>query len=172
MSVAANETVNYSTYIPYYGPWLAVDGNRTRTVAILDSTCTFSTPEEKPWWLVDLNAVFAVISVNLTSPDESLYNIVDSGFFHDLEVRIGNKGYDRYDSSWIRRNAVCYSYNGSGDAFLMKTCSPLPITGRFVTVQIVSNCNGKENCTDTSFFQMSYNTLALCEVDVYGILLL
>ncbi|XP_015785240.1 uncharacterized protein LOC107362652 [Tetranychus urticae] len=139
----------------------AVDGSQnieTFKLPYLSQTKDGNEADSFPWWQVDLKREYIVSMVkilNRKNPADRL---------HDFEVRVGHKSITTdYNNVQFNSNGLCGGHKGAGiESGQMVTikCEPCPLAGRFVTIQIVKNC---DDCREKD-----KNILNLAEVEVYG----
>ncbi|XP_052694448.1 fucolectin-like [Crassostrea angulata] len=130
-----------STHLSY-GAEYAVDGNRGTN--ILKDKCAHTYKDDtNPWWRVDLQAVYSIISVRILNRGIDEYG--DFSFrLRDVTVTVGLTESDV--------NTPCGFFAGPGtlSQLVVIDCPTLP-QGRFVKISKTTRA------------------LTLCEVDVFGV---
>ncbi|XP_065921264.1 uncharacterized protein [Magallana gigas] len=128
-----------STYLEYNASY-AVDGNRG-TNNVVDKCTNTADSDINPWWMVDLQAVYSIISVRILNRGKDQY--ADVSFrLQDVTVTVGLTESDV--------NTTCGFFAGPGTAsqLVVIDCPTLP-RGRFVQISKTTQY------------------LTLCEVDVF-----
>nr|XP_034315263.1 uncharacterized protein LOC117685102 [Crassostrea gigas] len=131
-----------STKLDYNASY-AVDGNRGTEFGV--DMCTVTADgDTRPWWRVDLKAVYSITSVRILNRGIDKYNTDLSFKLRDVTVTVGLTESDI--------NTPCGVFAGPGTASqLVVIDCPISTQGRFVKVSKTTE------------------TLTLCEVDVFGV---
>ncbi|XP_053496933.1 fucolectin-like, partial [Ictalurus furcatus] len=139
VNVALGGIATQSSVYNYYPAYFAIDGNRESNAYLL--SCTHTNYEYKPWWRVDLLAVYDISNVIVTNRGDSSPQRIDGA-----EIRIGNSLVNNGNNN--PRCVVISSIPAGASANY--TCK---MSGRYVNI-IIPNVS---------------QILTLCEVEVYGV---
>nr|XP_034317190.1 neurogenic locus notch homolog protein 2-like [Crassostrea gigas] len=141
-NIALRKLAEQSSTFKDYNASYAVDGNRGTNHLVHKCTAT-ADGDTNPWWRVDLQAVYSIISVRILNRGKDQY--ADVSFrLQDVSVTVGLTESDV--------NNVCGFFAGPGtlSQLVVIDCPTLP-RGRFVKISKTTE------------------TLTLCEVDVFGV---
>ncbi|XP_065930024.1 fucolectin-like isoform X2 [Magallana gigas] len=141
--IAVGKPAQQSSTFPPNEAERAVDGNRNTD--ILQNSCshTADSPEQNPWWRVDLRAVYYIVSVRMLNRGMDEHGIDVSDRLQNVTVTVG------LTESSV--NTTCGFFAGPGtlSQLVVLVCPPETM-GRYVMVSILTG------------------PLTLCEVDVIG----
>ncbi|KAI3376244.1 hypothetical protein L3Q82_016753, partial [Scortum barcoo] len=135
-NVALNKIATQSSIKDFGDARRAVDGNRNPTY--ISGSCSCSSFEPNPWWMVDLQHVYKISAIAITNRDDYIYKL------DGAEIWIGNS-IEANDNTKIRCAVIPYIPGGNTFYF---PCNDFE--GRYVTVLLRSK-----------------GVLSLCEVEVF-----
>ncbi|XP_053534094.1 fucolectin-like [Ictalurus punctatus] len=139
VNVALGGIATQSSVYSYYPAYFAIDGNRESNAYL--HSCTHTNYDYKPWWRVDLLAVYDISNVIVTNRGDAVPERINGA-----EIRIGNSLVNNGNNN---PRCVVISSIPAG-ASVNYTCK---MTGRYVNI-IIPNVS---------------QFLTLCEVEVYAV---